>query len=219
MKNNYTKLIILLGFIVMFLGVVNPSSVMAAGSCGGYDVRAIQTIVGVKNDGFCGPDTIAGIQQYQRDHSLNDDGIVGPMTARAMGLDAGSSSPAADTTTTPAPANSGSGSNPFCDTSAGYSMKDGLCLPNSPFNGGLAKETTLGGLIKTVLTILLTLSGIIAVVFIIIGGFQYMTAGGNEEQAEKGRKALVNAIIGLVVVILAFTIVTVVTNFVTSGNL
>ncbi len=114
--------------------------------------------------------------------------------------------------------NSSGGSNPICDTSNGYTMKNGLCIPNSPFSGGLASQSTLSGLIKTILNIILTLSGIIAVIFIIIGGFQYMTAGGNEEQAEKGRKALTNAIIGLLIVILAFTIVQVVTNTLTSAS-
>jgi hypothetical protein len=45
-----------------------------------------------------------------------------------------------------------------------------------------------------------------------------MTARGNDEQAEKGRKALTNAIIGLLIVILAFTIVQVVTNTLTSSS-
>jgi type IV secretory pathway VirB2 component (pilin) len=114
--------------------------------------------------------------------------------------------------------NSGSGSNPICDTANGYTMQNGLCIPKSPFSGGLASQSTLSGLITTVINIVLTLSGVIAVIFIIIGGFQYMTARGNEEQAEKGRKALVNAIIGLLIIILAFTIVTVVSNALTSSS-
>ena len=113
--------------------------------------------------------------------------------------------------------NSSSGSNPICDPN-GYTMQNGLCIPNSPFSGGLASQGTLSGLITTILNIVLALSGIIAVIFIIIGGFQYITAGGNSEQAEKGRVALTNAIIGLLIVILAFTIVKVVTNTLTTTS-
>lgn len=115
--------------------------------------------------------------------------------------------------------NSGnSGSGVICDTANGYTMQNGLCIPNSPFSGGFANQSTLSGLITTILNFVLMLAGIIAVVFIIIGGYRYMTAGGNEENAEKGRKALVNAIIGLLIVILAFTIVQVVSNALTSSS-
>lgn len=60
--------------------------------------------------------------------------------------------------------------------------------------------------------ILLPLTGIIALLFVILGGFQYMTARGNEEQAESGKKTLTNAIIGLVIVILSYTIIAVIYN-------
>lgn len=54
--------------------------------------------------------------------------------------------------------------------------------------------------------------GLIAVFFIIWGGFQYITSGANEELAESGKKTLRNGIIGLVVIILSYVIVTVITN-------
>ena len=60
--------------------------------------------------------------------------------------------------------------------------------------------------------ILLPIAGLVAVLFIIIGGFQYITSRGNEEQAETGKKTLTNAIIGLVIVICAYVIVVVVIN-------
>jgi hypothetical protein len=59
----------------------------------------------------------------------------------------------------------------------------------------------------------LYLSGAIAVVFVIIGGYRYLTAGGNEESATKGRKSVVNALIGLVIIVLAYVIVNAVASF------
>ncbi len=50
----------------------------------------------------------------------------------------------------------------------------------------------------------------IAVLFIVIGGIYYITANGNEEQTGKGKSILVNAVIGLVIAIIAYTIVFVV---------
>lgn len=102
------------------------------------------------------------------------------------------------------------------DCPAGYEKTDGgLCIPKSPFSGGLTGTKTLPELVLLVLRMLLTFAGVVAVVLIIVGGFQYMTAGGNDEQAEKGKKALTNAIIGLVIVMLAFAIVQIITNTLT----
>ncbi len=58
----------------------------------------------------------------------------------------------------------------------------------------------------------LGIAGLLAVAFVIYGGFQYITSGGNEEQAEAGRKTLTNAIIGVVIVVLSYVIVAVISN-------
>jgi hypothetical protein len=46
----------------------------------------------------------------------------------------------------------------------------------------------------------------------IYGGYLYMTAQGNEDQVEKGKDVIKNAVIGIVIIFLAYTI----TNFVIS---
>lgn len=48
--------------------------------------------------------------------------------------------------------------------------------------------------------------GIVAVLIILYGGFQYMTAGGNEEKVSDAKKILINGVIGLVIVLSAFSI-------------
>lgn len=83
--------------------------------------------------------------------------------------------------------------------------------------GGIAGAKTLGGpfgLIAYVVRILLTLAGGIAVLFVIVGGYQYVTSAGNEEQAEKGKKTVINAIIGIIVVVLSYVIINVIVNLV-----
>jgi len=42
---------------------------------------------------------------------------------------------------------------------------------------------------------------LIAVVMILIGGFRWMTAGGNEEKVEGAKKLLIAALIGLVIIL------------------
>ncbi len=102
----------------------------------------------------------------------------------------------------------------------GFTQKGPLCVPNNPFSGnqGIAGQGTLGGLVTQIISILLGLAGIVAVIFVIIGGYYYMTARGDETQAANGRKTLVNALIGLAIVVLSYLIVQIVTSFIIRGN-
>lgn len=78
--------------------------------------------------------------------------------------------------------------------------------------------TSVNGLIKTVINWMLGVAFGIAVLFLIIGGFWYITSAGNEETAEKGKNTAVNAIIGIVIIILSYVIVNVVSNLVTNAG-
>lgn len=49
--------------------------------------------------------------------------------------------------------------------------------------------------------------GAIALIFVIWGGIQYVTSGGDSEKTTKARNTLLYAIIGIVVVVLAWAIV------------
>lgn len=59
----------------------------------------------------------------------------------------------------------------------------------------------------------------ISILFLVYGGFLYVTDNGSGDSAKKGQKVLVNAIIGLVIAILAYTIVSVVSNLVAGTQL
>jgi Type IV secretion system pilin len=58
----------------------------------------------------------------------------------------------------------------------------------------------------------LAISGTVTMLFLIIGGFMFVTSAGNEEQSEKGRKILTNAVIGMVVIIMAAAIVRIISS-------
>jgi amino acid transporter len=49
--------------------------------------------------------------------------------------------------------------------------------------------------------------GIVAVIFIIIGGINYMTSAGDTSKLEKAKKTILYALIGLIVCALSFAIV------------
>jgi hypothetical protein len=74
-------------------------------------------------------------------------------------------------------------------------------------------ETGLGDrdprdIAASVIRIILGFLGIVAVIIILLGGFKWMTAGGNEDKVGEAKKLITAGIIGLVIIIAAFAIAT-----------
>jgi len=64
----------------------------------------------------------------------------------------------------------------------------------------------LGTLINTVITWIIAIGGIVTLFYILIGGFNYVTAGDDAEKAEGARKTITNGVIGLIIIASAFII-------------
>ncbi len=67
-------------------------------------------------------------------------------------------------------------------------------------------------MITQIINVLLTLLGIVAVVIVLLGGFKWMTAGGNEDKVGEAKKILGAGIIGLVIILAAWGIAAFVLN-------
>ncbi len=67
-------------------------------------------------------------------------------------------------------------------------------------------QTNLMTITMNVVKFVLLFLGIISIIMIIVGGLMWMTSGGSEEKAKKARGILVNAIIGLFIVLAAYVI-------------
>jgi len=67
--------------------------------------------------------------------------------------------------------------------------------------------TKINDIIHTVVNLLSAIVGVVAVIMIIIGGFRYITSGGNDTSVTSAKNTILYAIIGLVVVALAQLIV------------
>jgi len=76
----------------------------------------------------------------------------------------------------------------------------------------LEGNTGFKTIVDWILNGLLVIAGVIAVIYLIYGGLTYITAGGDAEKATKGRTVLINAIIGIIIIALAFLIVNWVTQ-------
>jgi len=91
-------------------------------------------------------------------------------------------------------------------------LAQGLEYPPQFYGLPGTSSSKLSDVIEFIIMSALGVAGITAVLFLIYGGFRYITSAGNEEQAEAGKKAIQNSIIGLIVIILSYVIVIVIIN-------
>lgn len=76
-------------------------------------------------------------------------------------------------------------------------------------------------IVKFILTfvyVAIYLSSALAVIFIVIAGYRYITSQGDEKNTKPALDTLKNAVIGLALTILSLTIVTLISNFLTNFN-
>jgi len=67
-------------------------------------------------------------------------------------------------------------------------------------SGAISVPTLVGNLINA----LLGLSGLILVGLLVYGGFLYMTAQGDTERVKTAKKTMINAVIGIVIIVAAY---------------
>jgi hypothetical protein len=68
--------------------------------------------------------------------------------------------------------------------------------------------TGTDGLLYKVSLVIAIISGIAAIIVIIVGGMQYVTSGGDSQKITSAKHTIVGAVIGLIVIVLAQTIIT-----------
>ncbi len=81
-----------------------------------------------------------------------------------------------------------------------------------------ATDTTLMEIIGIIINTFLALLGVIFVVLIILAGYNWMTAQGEEEKITKAKDTIKASIIGLIIVVGAFAIWAFVSNYLVGGT-
>ena len=71
---------------------------------------------------------------------------------------------------------------------------------------GYASNITIGDVVGTIIKAFLGLLGIIFIILMLIAGFNWMTAGGEEEKITKAKDTIRAAMIGLIIVVAAYAI-------------
>lgn len=75
-------------------------------------------------------------------------------------------------------------------------------------NGKAATGSGIFSIIRTVIQVMLIIGGIIAVIMIILGGIRYTTSNGDQADVKAAKDTILYAIVGLVVTMGGYAIVT-----------
>lgn len=101
---------------------------------------------------------------------------------------------------------------PAATTFAADSPVDSIEKGLKGAGGSDANQDDLKKNIQTVVNVLLFILGAIAVIVIIIGGIRYTTSNGDPGQTKAAKDTILYAVVGLIVAILAYAIVSFVLN-------
>ena len=74
------------------------------------------------------------------------------------------------------------------------------------------KNMNIEQLFGNIVNLLSIIAGMLAFIYLVYSGILYLTAAGNADNAKKGQQGIVNAIIGIVVIVAAWTIISVTIN-------
>jgi predicted small integral membrane protein len=91
-----------------------------------------------------------------------------------------------------------------------------LIVPSVAFAQS-ADVAKIESFLKNIIQILVTLSGLVAAGFFVMGGFGYITSTGNPESLDRSKKTLVYSGIGLAIVFGAFVLTNIVSDLAKSA--
>lgn len=85
-----------------------------------------------------------------------------------------------------------------------------ITLPSGIKGGGLTDMQTI---IQFIIQFLLITAIVLTLAYLIYGGFNYMTSGGDKAKVEAARTHIIHAAIGLALAFLAFAILNIIASF------
>ena len=95
-----------------------------------------------------------------------------------------------------------------------FDIFGGACGTNGSSTSAVCSNTNTGnpltgsnGLLLKIADVVAVLAGIAAIIVIIVSGFTLVASGGDAAKAKSARSAIIGAVIGLVIIALAATIV------------
>ena len=106
-----------------------------------------------------------------------------------------------------------------CDT-AGQFREGASCNPlaESYINVWFCVPT-LGDLIGNLIRIIFFIAGLLAIFMLLMGGFEWVSSGGDDKKLSSARGKIVNAVIGLVVMVAVMTLVVLIEQVIFGGKM
>ena len=97
-----------------------------------------------------------------------------------------------------------SGNSTGVDCSQGNNSQSAVCSQGNTTTNPL---TGNGGYLDEITNIVAIVAGIAAVILIVVGGIRLTASGGDAEKVSSARKTVSNALIGIVVIVVAHTLI------------
>ncbi len=66
------------------------------------------------------------------------------------------------------------------------------------------KTITLGGIVSSFLPYILGIAGLVLLLFLIMGGFQYLTSGGDPKATQSAQAKMTSAVVGFILLFVAY---------------
>lgn len=104
----------------------------------------------------------------------------------------------------------------FIKKSGRLSLLLALLLPGSAL-AATSQMSQVDSFIKSVITAVTGVAGLVATGFFVLGGFKYITSSGNPHNLEHAKRTIVFSALGLAIAIAAFVLSNIVTSLASSA--
>jgi cytochrome bd-type quinol oxidase subunit 2 len=84
---------------------------------------------------------------------------------------------------------------------------------------GKGFATDVGSLVNGALSFIMVIAALLVFLFLILGGIEWITSGGDKGKTENARNKITAAVIGLVILAASYAILLILLNFLGFGNL
>jgi cytochrome bd-type quinol oxidase subunit 2 len=111
----------------------------------------------------------------------------------------------------------------FGSALSGLILKAGIMVRAQGFSDisvdpGTGYATDFGRMFSSILNVVMLIAAILVFAYLIFGGIQWITSGGDKNKAEEARNKITAAIIGLIIVAASYAVVNLVVNFLGFGD-
>lgn len=100
-----------------------------------------------------------------------------------------------------------------CDQGLACDSKTKKCVPGIAIEAPKQGFASLGNAISNILVVAFAVAALAVLVMLILGSFEWITSGGDKEAVGKARGRIINALIGLAVLAIAFALTRVAAQF------